>query len=224
MISILIPTYNERENIPLLFEELDAALKNQKEPYEFIVIDDNSPDKTAEAAQNLSKVYPSRVLIRTQKSGLASAIMKGVKAAKGDKLVIIDADLSHPPELVPTLVLELKTFDLVIGSRHLPGGGVASWTTSRKLISDGATALARVIIGTNVTDPMSGFFAIKKSILEKTKLKVKGYKILLNILAQHNLKITEVPYFFKDRKFGKTKLDSKEMANYVVDLLRLKFS
>ena len=224
MISIIIPTYNERENVPIIVKKIADAMKKTNEKYEIVIVDDNSHDGTARIAKALAKKYPIIIVSRRGKLGLASAVMAGVKKAKGDRIIVMDADLSHPPEKLPLIVKALEEYDIVIGSRNIKGGGVETWTFDRKLISKGATVLANVAIGINVSDPMSGFFGVRRKILENTKIRVKGYKILMNILAKNkNLKIKEIPYFFKDRVHGETKLGAGEIVNYVVDLVRLKF-
>ncbi|MEK6981917.1 MAG: polyprenol monophosphomannose synthase [Candidatus Micrarchaeota archaeon] len=220
MISIVIPTYNEKDNLPILVKRIDTALKNN---YQIVIVDDNSPDGTAKVALDLSKNYNLTLVKREGKLGLASAVIAGIEKAETENIIVMDADLSHPPEKLPEFVKALETSDLVIGSRNIEGGKVETWPIHRKIVSAGATLMANMLIGTNISDPMSGFFAIKKSILQNTKIKVKGYKILMNILAKNpKIKIKEIPYVFQDRLYGQTKLDQKEMMNYVLDLIKLK--
>ncbi|MGV8084642.1 MAG: polyprenol monophosphomannose synthase [Candidatus Bilamarchaeum sp.] len=223
MISIIVPTYNEKENLPPLFSQISNSLKETD--FELIIVDDNSPDQTAEFAGHLSKTYKFvRVLKRKGKLGLASAIKDGVKIANGEYLLVMDADLSHPPQTLPKLIDPIKSNDIVIGSRLMKGGEVKNWPIYRKIISRGADFIARLVLGINVSDPMSGFFIIKKDLFEKSRIKVKGYKILLNLLYDNKgAKIIEIPYTFKDRFRGKTKLDTKEMVNYLFDILRIRF-
>ena len=223
MISIIIPTYNEHDNIHILLSRLAKSVLIE---HEIIVVDDNSPDGTGDLVARFSKTLPKLRLIRRQeKKGLTSAIVAGVNAAKGNKIVVMDADLSHPPELIPSLISKLNTQDLVIGSRLIKGGGVENWSIHRKLISNGAEFLARLLLKVSVSDPLSGFFAVRRKVLNNTRFRTKGYKILLNILADNpKLELSEVPYIFKDRCAGETKLDSKEMITYVFDLIRLKLA
>jgi len=222
MLSIIVPTYNERGNILHLIALLEAVVENA---HEIIVVDDNSPDGTADAVLKASKKFPSvKLLKREGKMGLSSAIMAGVSAAKGEYVVVMDADLSHPPELVPKMAVALKGCDLVIGSRMLPGGGVKSWPLHRRLISSGAELLARLAVGVKVSDPLSGFFAMRQDAFAATRVRTKGYKILLNILADNRqLKIREIPYLFQDRAAGETKLGAGEVAQYLADLFTLRF-
>ncbi|MFH0737506.1 MAG: polyprenol monophosphomannose synthase [Candidatus Micrarchaeota archaeon] len=221
MLSIIIPTYNERENIPLLISRLEASLCAE---HEIIIVDDSSPDGTAVAVSEIAKNDKTVYLIsRKAKTGLTGAVVEGVKAAKGDIIIVMDADLSHPPEAVPKLAEALKGADIAIGSRLAQGGGVESWPMHRKVISSGADTLARLLLGISCSDPMSGFFAMRRSAFLKIRFRSRGYKLLLNILADNpKAKVAEVPYTFKDRHAGKTKLGAGETINYVFDLLRIK--
>jgi len=223
MISVIIPTYNERGNIALLVSRLAAVLPRGSE---MVVVDDNSPDGTAAAVEELAAGYPSlRLVERKGKLGLASAVVAGAAAAHGDRLVVMDADLSHPPEAVPLLASALDACDLAIGSRLLRGGGVSSWPFHRRVISRGAEFLARILLGVKVSDPMSGFFAVRQDVFAKTRFRARGYKLLLNILADNpRIRVKELPYVFSDRHAGETKLGPGEVLNYVLDLLRMRFS
>ena len=222
MLSIIIPTYNERGNILHLIALLEAVVEDA---HEIIVVDDNSPDGTADAALKASKKFPAvRLLKREGKAGLSSAVMAGVSAAKGERILVMDADISHPPELVPKMAAALKDCDLVIGSRMLPGGGVKSWPIHRRLISFGAELLARLAVGVKVSDPLSSFFAMRRETFAATRVRTKGYKILLNILADNRaFRIIEIPYVFSDRKAGRTKLGAMEIFRYAADLARIRF-
>lgn len=222
MISIIVPTYNEKESIRLLFDRISKVMK---EEFELIFVDDSSPDGTADEARKLSKKFSNVKLVsRKGKYGLSGAVFAGFRESKGEIILIMDADLSHPPEVIPQLLSNLPKYDIAIGSRLIKGGGVENWPIHRKLISIGADIISRCVIGSAVTDPMSGFFAAKRSIFEKTRLRTKGYKILLNILADNpDIKIIEVPYIFTDRIFGKTKLDFSEKLRYISDVLRIRW-
>lgn len=223
MISVIIPTYNERGNVPPLVSRLAAVLPRGSE---MIVVDDNSPDGTAAVVEELSARFPAlRLVKRAGKQGLTSAIVAGVSAAHGESIVVMDADLSHPPEAVPALASALRSCDLAIGSRLMEGGGVKTWPLHRRIISRGAESLARILLGVDVSDPMSGFFAVRRGIFIKTRFRTRGYKLLLNILADNpRMRVKEFPYTFSDRHSGSTKLGAAEMAAYVLDLLRLRFS
>jgi len=225
MLSVIVPTYNERENIIELIERIELALKDLK--FEVIVVDDNSPDGTADAAEELNKAYGNvRVHRRPGKMGLASAIMDGINLAKSDVAAVIDADLQHPPEVLPEMFRKImEGNDLVIASRYVEGGGIEGWGLGRRLVSKGATWLAHFLISKtkNVKDVMSGYFMLRKSVVEGMKLTSKGYKILLEILANGKYRsVVEVPYTFKPRLRGESKLKFNEILNYIRLLLKLK--
>ncbi len=218
MISVIAPTYNEAKNLPELARRIDNALKEY--PYEFVVVDDNSPDGTGEVAERLSNQYPIRVLHREGKSGLSSAVTAGFAIAKGEVFGVIDADLSHPPEKIPELLKAMEESDFVIGSRLIKGGKVEEWPFHRRLISWGARQLARPL--TPVKDIMSGFFFIKKEVVNGIKLKPLGYKICLEILVKGKYnKVKEVPFVFMNRSVGESKLNMKTNLEYVLQLADL---
>ncbi len=223
MISVIIPTYNERGNIALLVSRLAAVLPPGSE---MIVVDDSSPDGTAAVVEKLSVKFPAlRLVKRERKEGLTSAIVAGVSAARGERIVVMDADLSHPPEAVPLLASALRDNDVAVGSRLMEGGGVKTWPFYRRMISVGAESLARILLGVSVSDPMSGFFAVRRGVFMKTRFRTRGYKLLLNLLADNpRMRVKELPYTFSDRHAGETKLGAAEIATYVLDLLRLRFS
>ncbi|MFC1690548.1 polyprenol monophosphomannose synthase [Nanoarchaeota archaeon] len=217
MISIIIPTYNEAENIKKI---VPLIYKHMKKDYEIVIVDDNSPDKTWQIAQKMPKKYKIRVIRRTKERGLATAVIRGFKEAKGNIIGVIDADLSHPPKMIPKLVAAIKDGNCVaVGSRHVKGGGCENWPVHRKMISKGATLMARPL--TRVKDPMSGFFFFKKDILKGVTLKPKGYKILLEILVKGRYsknKVKEIPFIFKDRELGKSKLGFNVYIDYLKHL------
>ena len=227
-ISIIIPTYNERENIKELIPYIDSVLKeNNITDYEIIIVDDNSPDGTADEAKKLSEKYPVKVIVRKNEKGLASAVIEGIKHASGNFCVVMDADFQHPPEVIPKLVNKLKEgYELVIASRYIEGGKIEKWNPVRKLISKTATILAYILFPQlkNIHDIMSGFFAFKTELVKRNldKLNPLGYKILLEILIKCDIeKICEIPYTFKERKYGKSKLGIKNIVYYVIHLIKL---
>jgi dolichol-phosphate mannosyltransferase len=222
VLSIIIPVYRERENLGVLIPRIVRAVKGGK--YEIVVVDDNSGDGTDKLVRGMSRRNPSiRLLERKGKLGLASAIAEGVSFSKGESILVMDGDLSHPPEKIRELGHSLSKYDLVIGSRNMPGGAVQSWPLERKLISGGATFLARLLVRNEISDPMSGFFAVRRSVFGKTRLRVRGYKVLLNILVDNpGIRIKEIPYLFKDRYAGSTKLGGGEVLRYLADLSALR--
>ena len=223
MLSLIVPTYNERENLPTFVERVHNSLSNYE--YELIVVDDNSPDGTAKLAERLSLKYPVRVLCRKVERGLASAVVAGFKIAKGDILGVIDADLQHPPEKIPELLGEINNgADIVIASRYIPQGGTEGWSRKRQAISRGVTALTRILLPSirKVKDPLSGFFLFKRRVIEGIELRPMGYKILLEILAKGKAgDVKEVPYTFKERMYGESKLDLGEQKDYLAHLFTL---
>ncbi|MBD3260477.1 MAG: glycosyltransferase, partial [Candidatus Altiarchaeales archaeon] len=198
-LSIIIPTYNEGENLKPLLEGLNKALSDVPYDLDVWVADDDSPDKTYQFAEDLRGVYPFlNVLRRTENKGLSPAVLDGFRCACGDVLLVMDADLSHPPDQVPLMVDRLlrENADVVVGSRYVEGGGSKDWPFSRRLISKSATLLARGL--TDVSDPMSGFFAVKKEVVEDvSRFNPRGFKILLEVLVKGDYgKLVEHPFVF----------------------------
>ena len=225
--SIIIPTYNERENLPILIESILKSLNQHNiTNYEIIIVDDNSPDGTGEIAEQLAKQYKNiKVLHRPAKMGLATAFLDGVKLAKGNIVALMDADLQHPPELLPELYKAiLNGYDMAIASRYIKGGGTENWSTKRKIVSKGAIILAHILFPETrkIKDITSGYFAIRKDIIQNKKLNPIGYKIMLEIIVKVKPKrIIEIPFIFKPRTKGRSKLSSKEFINYLKHLINL---
>jgi dolichol-phosphate mannosyltransferase len=170
-VSVIIPTYNESENTRPLVQRLNHSLSSYQ--YEVIFMDDNSRDGTAEAVRTLAAEYPVRVIVRKNKRGLASAVVDGIKAAGGEEVVVMDADLQHPPEVVPQLLQALKDHDLVVGSRYCKGGSAGEWKFSRKLVSSIANLLA-LPLAPKVKDRMSGFFSFHRAVVKPDSLNAVG--------------------------------------------------
>lgn len=223
-VSIIIPTYNERDNIEELIVRLSAALRSAGYEFEIIVVDDSSPDGTAEVAERLSSSYPVRVMRRPAKLGLGSAIMDGVGASRGELIVVMDADLQHPPEAVPELLRSLERCDIAVASRYAPGGGTEGWPMLRKIISRGAIFLAHVLLPSSrgVSDPVSGFFAMRREVVDGLELSPRSFKALLEILQKGKWRsVCEVPYVFRQRRRGESKLNLGEIVRYSKHLLEL---
>ena len=219
MLSIIVPTYNEARNIEELLTRLFTALKPNYTPYEVIVVDDNSPDGTAQVAEDLKSKFDLRVVKRPRKIGLASAVLNGVKLATGDIICVMDADLGHPPEAIPEMYKAISggEADLVIGSRCVEGGGATNWPWFRRFGSTLAQVLAKPV--THVNDSTSGFFMAKKSVFDGADINPIGFKILLEVLAKGNYsKVKEVPIVFNDREGGKSKLGMKQTMEYMKQL------
>jgi len=216
MLSIIIPTYNEKENIENLVPKIFRYLRKMDE---VIIVDDKSPDGTGEVAEKLVKKYNVVPIHRKAKLGLSSAVIAGIRVAKGDYIGVMDADFSHPPQIIPNLLKELRRHDIVIASRYIGGGGIVNWSKRRKVVSKGATYLARPL--TNIKDPMSGFFFFRKGILSGIALSPKGFKICLEVIVKTKSRKKEIPYTFVDRLKGKSKMGKKEIWNYIIHLSRL---
>ena len=218
MISVVVPTYNEAGTIPKLAARLSDALTRRE--WELVVVDDGSPDGTADVAEALAPHVPVRVVRRTAKAGLASAVLAGFAAARGDVLVVMDSDLSHPAEIVPALValVEDGTADLAVGSRYVRGGGVVDWPLRRRIVSRVACLMGNVLVP--VRDATSGFFALRRSVVEGVRLNPIGFKIGFEVIARGRYdRVVEVPYTFRDREIGASKFGRREIGQYVVQLL-----
>lgn len=237
--SIVIPTYNESENILRLVNEIEKNLPAD-EFTEIIVVDDNSPDgtgklmedyiikegaKTQEKNPSITKNHILKVVHRTGKEGLIPAILDGVRQSRGNNILIMDADFSHPPEVIPRIMVELRNNpnSIVVGSRYVEGGKVVGWPTRRKILSKGASTLARLGLNVkSVKDPMSGLFALPRELIQNISIATKGYKILLEILVKNKeIPVIEVPYTFTDRQSGKSKMNYNVIVNYAQAIWQL---
>ena len=212
----MIPTYNEKDNLDELVQRVSDSCASAGLEVEVVIVDDNSPDGTGAKAEELAKKYRMKVVHRPGKMGLSAAVIDGFHSVSGEQIVVMDADLSHPPEKIPEMVKKLidGEADMVIGSRYVEGGEVENWPFHRKLVSKGATLLARPL--TKVKDPMSGFFALNSAVIEGVKLDPVGYKIGLEIIVKGKCpRVAEVPIRFANRKAGKSKLGGTEMLKYI---------
>jgi dolichol-phosphate mannosyltransferase len=224
--SIIIPTYNESQNILRLIDAIEENVPRDILS-EIVIVDDNSPDGTGQIVEKHTKPRVSfvRVIHRQKKEGLVSAILDGIANSKGQNILIMDADFSHPPETIPLIVKELLRDPncIVVASRYVTGGSIKGWPFKRRLISNGAVKIARHGLKVqNVKDPMSGFFALRRDIIENIKIDSSGYKILLEILVKvRKVRVKEVPYTFVDRKSGKSKLGLNVMLDYTKSVWHL---
>lgn len=225
MLSVIVPTFNERDNIPILADKIEDILESSDQDYEIIFVDDNSPDHTWELAREMSVVDNRiRIIRRVGRKGLSSAVIEGFMAAKGDYLAVIDADLQHDPELIPQMVNELNIGgnDLVIASRYMDEGSVGEWSKLRVFISEVATSMSQIVMKYKITDPMSGFFALRREVIERNieNLSGKGFKILLDIMSiDDKLRIKEIPYTFSTRIHGESKLGNDVIIQYLEFLM-----
>ncbi len=224
-ISIIAPTYNEIESLPVLVDRIHNCLAGID--YELVVVDDNSPDGTGELAEELALTNPIKVVHRRGKLGLASAVIEGFQQASGDIIGVIDADLQHPPENILDLLDGMGEADIVVACRYMDGGGVEGWTFTREYISRGAKIIPHFLFAKirYVKDPLSGFFLFRKKVIEGVDLNPIGFKILLEILIRGNHNsVAEVPYVFVGRELGTSTLNSTEQINYLKHLWRLTLS
>lgn len=217
-LSIILPTFNERKNLNILVKKIFTIIPKA----ELIIIDDNSPDGTGTLADRLAKKYPLKVIHRKRRLGLSTAVIEGFKVAKGNIIGVMDADLSHPPEMIIELIEPIikNKSDFVIGSRNIKGGSVEVWPFHRKLISKIATLMAKPL--TNIKDPLSGLFFLKREVINSINFTSKGYKICLEIIVKGRYKrIMEIPYVFGGRFAGTSKLNFREYLRYIADWFRL---
>jgi dolichol-phosphate mannosyltransferase len=216
-ISVIVPTFKEVENLPLLIDSLSNLRRDYSMDLELLIMDDDSRDGTEELVTGLGRTW-IRLVTRSTDRGLSKAVCDGLQRSRGDVIVVMDADLSHPPESIPALVAPLLDgYDFTLGSRYVEGGSTSDdWGFFRRLNSRVATLLAMPF--TNVRDPMSGFFALRRSTYESAarRLNPVGYKIGLELIVKCGcVRIKEIPIHFADRKFGESKLSFGEQARYI---------
>lgn len=228
-LSLVLPTYNEGTNIVSVLEQLTARLDTIPGlTYEIIVVDDDSPDRTWEIAERLAETRPQvRVLRRQTERGLSTAVIRGWQIARGKVLGVMDADLQHPPEVTEQLWKEMsRGAELAIASRHVEGGGVSDWSLARRIISRCAQLIGLAIlpeVTARVSDPMSGYFMISRSSIAGRHLNPLGYKILIEVLGRGKVGwISEVPYTFRERVEGSSKVTNKIYIEYFQHLLRIR--
>lgn len=226
VLSIVTPTYNEAENLPLLVEELGSALAGI--PYEIVIADDDSPDRTWEVADKLASAdHRIQVMRRFHDKGLSAAVLDGMSVARGQYLAVIDADLQHDPSALPRMLDAVRggAADVCVGSRSTEGGGYGNWAASRRLVSWVATFIARVILRVSVSDPMSGFFLVSRRAYEDAApgINPRGFKILLEFIGRdRSLRVTEVGYEFRNRVHGETKLNRSVIRSYLLAVAELR--
>src|SRR5580692_3612645 len=223
LLSIVVPTFNERDNVRELVARLDRCLEGVA--WEIVFVDDDSRDGTLDTLRNVSR-SDSRVrfLHRIGRRGLASAVVEGVLATSSPLVAVMDCDLQHDETLLPKMLATLNApdCDVVVASRYMESGSVGEWTKERVLVSRLATKLADYVLQTPLTDPMSGFFMMRRSAFDQVvrRLSTQGYKILLDILLSgRSLKVKEVPYTFRTRVHGESKLDLTAIIDYLALLI-----
>lgn len=221
--SLVIPTYNEAGGIERLVRALDDIFKQNQLDGEIIIVDDNSPDGTGAIVDRLAEALPVRCLHRAGKLGLSSGVIEGWKMARPDSVALgaMDADFSHDITILPRMVHALEQgYGLAVGSRYVKGGGIANWPWRRVVISKVACAIAQPL--TRIRDITSGYFLVRRDALEDVHLDPIGFKIGLEVIAKaHYGKAIEIPYVFTDRVAGESKLNEKEILNYLKQLRKL---
>jgi dolichol-phosphate mannosyltransferase len=222
--SIVIPTYNEATGIGKLLHALGSLFNENSLDGEIVVVDDNSPDGTGNVVEHLARELPVRCLHRSGKLGLSSAVIEGWKIARPESVALgaMDADFSHDVNALPKMVaaLESGAYGLAVGSRYVSGGGIANWPMRRIVTSKVACWLARPL--TSVRDVTSGYFLVRREALDGVELDPIGFKIGLEVIAKaHYGRAVEIPYVFTDRVAGQSKLNEREIFNYLKQLTRL---
>ncbi|XP_069687476.1 dolichol-phosphate mannosyltransferase subunit 1 [Periplaneta americana] len=229
--SILLPTYNERDNLPIIVWLIINYMDKSDYDYEIIVIDDGSPDGTLEIAKQLQKIYGSEKIIlrpREKKLGLGTAYIHGIEHATGNFVILMDADLSHHPKFIPQFIKKQKSenYDLVSGTRYIDSGGVYGWDFKRKLVSRGANFLTQLLLRPGASDLTGSFRLYKKDVLKKLieSCISKGYVFQMEMIIrarEHGYSIGEVPITFVDRVYGESKLGGSEIFQFAKGLLYL---
>lgn len=232
--SVILPTYNERENLPIIYYLLDKTFTEAKLEYEVVIVDDSSPDNTLEVAQAIQKSFGEKhvtIVSRKGKLGLGTAYIAGLKAAKGERIILMDADLSHHPKFIPQMVelMDSTKKEIITGTRYALGGGVYGWDFKRKLTSKGANFLADFLLNPGVSDLTGSFRLYERRVLEEIlpKIKCKGYAFQMEIIVRSRkagFSVGEVPISFVDRIYGESKLGAKEIIMYLEGLLTLFFT
>ncbi len=222
-VTIIIPTLNEEENIDLLLKRVLAVQQSSGLNFKILFVDSASTDNTCGCVRNWQGQKTVQLLQRDVNVGLAPAVMAAAKKTDSDFVLVMDADLSHPPEKIPDLLTPLLAgkYDMVIGSRYVQGGAMPDWPFSRKLSSKLATLPALCFC--NVKDPLAGFFAIKRSLIVNLPKEVPGFKIGLAILAEYHktIRVKEIPITFRDRDYGQSKMNRGVIYDYLKQLTGL---
>ncbi len=223
-VALVVPTFNEQPNVGALIERLERVLAGLR--WEVVFVDDDSPDGTADTLRALAQHKPHvRCLQRLGRRGLSRAVVEGILSTSAPVVAIMDADLQHDESVLPSMLEKLadEQLDLVVASRYAVGGSVGTWSREREKLSRMATLLAHKTMGKTLADPMSGFFVMRRAAFEGSmrRLSGEGYKILLDLLASspRELKVGEMPYTFRQRIAGESKLDSAVLWEFVMLLL-----
>jgi len=233
-LSVIIPTYNESENIFKLLEEVCKNVNELK--YEILVVDDNSPDGTGKLVEKFIEKNPTkisnnnesfvRLITRKKKEGIIQALLDGIDESKGENILVMDADFSHLPDYIPDFLSTLKendNYDIVIGSRYVNGGSIVGWPITRHLLSKGANYFAKTWLNVKTNDITTGFFLVRKKILSNVHFTTNGHQFLLELLVKADYKTAkEIPIKFQNRIRGKSNLDSADIRNFISSVIELR--
>lgn len=218
-LTMVVPTYNERERLAELVSRLFEAAGAARIALELVIVDDNSPDGTGQLADELARTHRMQVIHRAGKLGLGTAVVAGFGVATAEVVGVMDADFSHPPALVPTMLAAFREThaDVVVASRYIPGGSTPDWPLKRRILSRTACLLARGL--SPIRDAASGFFLIRRAIAQGVTIKAGGFKICLELIVRGwPVTLVELPYRFDDRELGESKMSTREAAGYLVQL------
>jgi dolichol-phosphate mannosyltransferase len=229
--SLIVPTYNERENLAQLFTRLGKVLA--KYEFEVILVDDDSPDETWAEAQRFQHHYKwLRVIRRRGERGLSSAVVCGFRHARGKILGVMDADLQHDHTRLPELLRQMKRADFAVATRRAVGGSDGKWSWARRFVSHSATLLAKIVAGVPLSDPMSGFFMLRREIftaIDDWAMHPRGYKLLVYLYARasqcfgrSNVRLIEIGYEFGERQHGRSKFSPRVIMDFVAMLFDLR--
>lgn len=222
--ALVIPTLNEAENLPLLLDGVRESLQPTGLRYEILIVDDDSRDGTHEIVRALAAQDPRiRLLVRRGARGLATAVVHGWQNTDADLLGVMDADLQHPPQLLPALLAEALEHDLVVASRYVQSDSIRGWNALRAAMSRLSTVISAPLLRrVRVKDPMSGYFVVRRSAVANARLEPVGFKILLEVLVRGQIRsVKEVPFHFGLRHAGKSKADARVAWQYVNQLRKL---
>jgi len=226
-LSLIVPTYNESSNIAPFLADLRAALDEAAISYEVIVVDDDSPDGTSDLAADIAAKWPNlRIVRRASERGLASAVVRGWQAARGEVLGTINADFQHPPEMIPEMLRRMEGADLTVATRYAADGSVGAFPLHRRILSTSArqvgAAFAPGIFG-RVSDPLSGCYLFRRHTIENIELQPAGFKTLIEILARGRVqKIAECGYTMRKRRSGQSNVRLRDWMEYFGQLRRLR--
>ncbi len=227
-ILVIIPTYDEKDNIGPISKAVFDFLPDSN----ILFVDDNSPDKTGQIADNLAKIFPIKVIHRKKKSGLGSAYIAAFDYAlsnKGELIFEMDADFSHNPQDIPRFLEEIKKgYDVVLGSRKIKGGKIKNWNWQRHFASNGAMWFSRFLLGLKIYDVTTGFRCYKRAVLKSLDLKnikSNGYAFQEEMIfwcEKKGFKIKEIPIVFEDRRYGRSKLSVKDIVEFFIKIIQLR--